>query len=68
MSSGILEYGTLGQLHSVDFHKMWILNRACDEAEFLTVPESSTLIDYASRMRMSKNFTNSISTRRFRRS
>ena len=24
---GILQYGTLGQLHSVDFHKKWILNR-----------------------------------------
>src|SRR5271155_4181756 len=44
---GILQYGTLGQLHSVDFHKKWILNRAGHEAEFLTAPEISTLTDYA---------------------
>jgi len=45
---GILQYGTLGQLHSVDFHKKWILNRKGHEEEFLTAPEISTLIDYAS--------------------
>ena len=45
---GILQYGTLGQLHSVDFHKKWILNRKWHEEEFLTAPEISTLIDYAS--------------------
>jgi hypothetical protein len=45
---GILQYGTLGQLHSVDFHKKWILNRKGHEDEFLTAPEISTLIDYAS--------------------
>jgi hypothetical protein len=48
LRQGILEYGTLGQIHSVDFHKKWILNRAGHEAEFLTAPEISTLIDYAS--------------------
>jgi hypothetical protein len=45
---GILQYGTLGQLHSVDFHKKWILNRNGHEEEFLSAPEVSTLIDYAS--------------------
>jgi hypothetical protein len=45
---GILQYGTLGQIHSVDFHKKWILNRKGHEEEFLTAPEISTLIDYAS--------------------
>src|SRR5271170_938273 len=45
---GILQYGTLGQLHSVDFHKKWILNRTGHEEEFLTAPEVSTLTDYAS--------------------
>jgi hypothetical protein len=45
---GILQYGTLGQIHSVDFHKKWILNRTGHEEEFLTAPEISTLIDYAS--------------------
>jgi hypothetical protein len=45
---GILQYGTLGQLHSVDFHKKWILNRTGHEEEFLTAPEISTLTDYAS--------------------
>jgi hypothetical protein len=45
---GILQYGTLGQLHSIDFHKKWILNRKGHEEEFLTAPEISTLTDYAS--------------------
>jgi hypothetical protein len=45
---GILQYGTLGQIHSVDFHKKWILNRKGHEEEFLTAPEISTLTDYAS--------------------
>jgi hypothetical protein len=45
---GILQYGTLGQLHSIDFHKKWILNRTGHEEEFLTAPEISTLTDYAS--------------------
>jgi len=45
---GILDYGTLGQIHSMDFHLKWILNRAGHEQEFLTAPEISTLIDYGS--------------------
>jgi hypothetical protein len=45
---GILQYSILGQLHSVDFHKKWILNRRGHEEEFLTAPEISTLTDYAS--------------------
>lgn len=45
---GILAYGTLGQLHSMDFHQKWIVHRAGHEDEFLTAPEVSTLTDYAS--------------------
>lgn len=45
---GILQYGTLGQIHSVDFHKKWILNRKGHEDEFLAAPEISALTDYAS--------------------
>jgi hypothetical protein len=43
---GMAEYGTLGQLHSMDFHEKWIEHRAGHEAEFLTAPESSTLADF----------------------
>jgi hypothetical protein len=43
---GMLEYGILGQLHSMDFHEKWILSRAGHEPEFLTACESSTLADY----------------------
>jgi hypothetical protein len=45
---GLLDYGTLGQLHSMDFHRKWILNRSGHEEEFLTAPEISTLTDYGS--------------------
>jgi hypothetical protein len=45
---GMLKYGILGQLHSVGFHKKWILDRKGHEEEFLTAPEVSTLTDYAS--------------------
>jgi len=45
---GVLEYGVLGQLHSMHFHKKWILSRAGHEAEFLTAPECSTLADFGS--------------------
>jgi hypothetical protein len=45
---GILQYGTLGQLQSTEFHKKWILNRTGHEEEFLSAPEISSLIDYAS--------------------
>lgn len=44
---GILQYGTLGQLHSREFHKKWILSRTGHEAAFLAAPEISSLIDYA---------------------
>jgi len=44
---GILQYGVLGQLHSVEFHKKWILNIKGHEEEFLAAPEVSTLTDYA---------------------
>jgi hypothetical protein len=43
---GILDYGILGQLHSVEFHQKWILHRAGHEPEFLTAAENSTLADY----------------------
>jgi hypothetical protein len=45
---GLLEYGILGQLHSISFHAKWVLNRARNEEEFLTAPEISTLTDYGS--------------------
>ncbi len=43
---GIMEYGTLAQIHSTDFHEKWILHRAGHEEEFLAAPEASTLTDY----------------------
>jgi len=43
---GILEYGILGQLHSVEFEEKWIAQRAGHEKEFLIAPESSTLADF----------------------
>ena len=45
---GLLDYGTLGQLHSTYFHVKWILNRTGHEEEFLSAPEVSTLTDYGS--------------------
>jgi hypothetical protein len=45
---GILQYGILGQLHSMDFHLKWIVHRAGHEDEFLAAPEVSTLTDYGS--------------------
>ena len=42
----ILQYGTLAQMHSSDFHDKWILHRGGHEEEFLTAPESSTLADF----------------------
>ena len=44
--SGIIQYGTLAQIHSTDFHEKWILRRAGHEQEFLAAPEASTLTDY----------------------
>jgi len=46
--NGILQYGILGQLHSMDFHRKWIVDRAGHEEEFLAAPEVSTLTDYGS--------------------
>ena len=40
---GILEYGTLGQIHSMNFHDKWILHRAGHEAEFLQAAETVAL-------------------------
>ncbi len=45
---GILEYGALGQMHSEDFHRRWIEHREGHEEEFITAPDSSSLIDFAS--------------------
>jgi hypothetical protein len=43
---GILEYGILGQIHSIEFHEKWILHRAGHEAEFLQAHESTTLANF----------------------
>ncbi len=45
---GILDYGILAQMHGMDFHNKWILQRAGCEEEFLSAPEVSTLTDFAS--------------------
>jgi len=45
---GIFEYGALGQLESMQFHKRWIQHRAGREEEFPATPEASTLTDYGS--------------------
>jgi len=44
---GILQYGILGQLQSVEFHKKWILNLKGQEDDFLAAPEVSTLTDFS---------------------
>jgi hypothetical protein len=43
---GLLDYGTLGQIHSADFHRKWILDPNRNDEEFLAAPEVSTLTDY----------------------
>jgi hypothetical protein len=42
---GILQYGILGQIHSMEFHKKWIEHREGHEEELLAAPEISALID-----------------------
>ena len=44
---GVLQYGTLAQMHSMGFHKKWVQNRAGHEDEFLAAPEISSLTDFA---------------------
>jgi hypothetical protein len=44
---GILQYGILAQIHSTDFHKKWVQDRAGHEDEFLAAPEISALTDFA---------------------
>ncbi len=44
---GILEYGILGQIQSVEFHEKWVLQRTGHEREFLQAPESTTLANFA---------------------
>jgi hypothetical protein len=43
---GILDYAIIGQMHSVEFHQRWILNRVGHEADLISAPEISTLCDY----------------------
>jgi hypothetical protein len=43
---GILEYGILGQLHSMEYHEKWIRHRAGHEAEFLLAPETNLVAGY----------------------
>ncbi len=45
---GLLEYGTLGQIHSAGFSRKWILDPNRNDDEFLTAPEISALADYGS--------------------
>ncbi len=45
---GILEYGILAQMHGMDFHHKWVLQRAGREGDFLAAPEISSLTDFAS--------------------
>jgi hypothetical protein len=44
---GILQYGRLGQLQSMEFHKKWILNLKGHEDDFLAAPEVGTLTDFS---------------------
>jgi hypothetical protein len=44
---GILEYSTLGQIQTTDFHEKWIEHRAGRESQVLTEMESSNVIDYS---------------------
>ena len=45
---GILQYGSLAHLHSLEFHEKWILHRKGHELELLAAPEISSLTDLAS--------------------
>jgi hypothetical protein len=45
---GLLQYGRLGQLQSMEFESKWIKLCAGHEQEFLFAPEISTLTDFAS--------------------
>lgn len=44
---GVLDYGVLGQKHSMEFQKKWVLDAGEQTEDFLTAPEISTLTDYA---------------------
>jgi hypothetical protein len=44
---GILEYSTLGQIQTTDFHEKWITHRAGRESQVLTEMEGSNVIDYS---------------------
>ena len=45
---GILQYGSLAHLHSMEFYDKWILHRRGREPELLAAPEISSLTDLAS--------------------
>jgi hypothetical protein len=42
----LLEFGILGQIHSIEFHEKWIHHRAGHETEFLQAVEISTLANF----------------------
>jgi hypothetical protein len=44
---GILEYSTLGQIQTTNFHERWITHRAGRESEVLTDMQSSSVLDYS---------------------
>jgi hypothetical protein len=44
---GLVEYGTLGQIHSAAFHSKWFEQRADHETELLTAHEISTLAAFS---------------------
>lgn len=54
---GILDYGALGQIHSMGFHDKWIHQRTGHEAELLTAEEISTLCDYGGSYERLKGMT-----------
>jgi hypothetical protein len=45
--NAILEYGTLGQINSAQFHEKWILHREGHEGEFLRATESTALNNFS---------------------
>ncbi len=44
---GILQYGRLGQLQSLEFHRKWILNLEGQEDDFLAAPDVGALTDFS---------------------
>ena len=54
---GLMDYGALGQIHSMGFHDKWIHHRAGHESELLTAEEISTLCDYGGSYERLKGMT-----------